>query len=88
MMTKTMTSELELTAISENLKRMRKSRFPSPSCKQVADKLGISRSTYARYENGTSAPPLWVIQKAAVFYAVPYRNLLETTMITKEGDNL
>lgn len=78
---------LDLTAVSVNLKRMRKSLFPAPSCQQVADKLGISRSTYARYENGLSEPPLWVIQRAALLYEIPYHSLLETSN-TKEGELL
>ncbi len=42
---------------------------------QIAEKLGIKRDTYARYETETN-PPIWVIKKLCQIYGITCDQLL------------
>ena len=44
--------------------------------KQVADLLGIERSTYTKYESGTVDPPLDVLYKISLIYRVSADELI------------
>ena len=43
---------------------------------EIAKKLHVSKSTYARYERGELIPPLWFLHQVAVFYGVSVGVLL------------
>ena len=70
--------------IAENLRYLRASRDPVYSQREIAKKLHVSKSTYARYERGELIPPLWFLQipplwflhQVAVFYGVSVGVLL------------
>jgi transcriptional regulator with XRE-family HTH domain len=47
------------------------------SQQQVADQLGITRSSYAYYETGASCPRLPTLCKLAKLYHVSYDELLD-----------
>lgn len=44
-----------------NLKRLRLFRFPRLSQARLAQKLGVTRNTYAGYESGKRLPPAWFV---------------------------
>ena len=56
--------------IAENLRCLRASRDPVYSQREIAKKLHVSKSAYARYERGELIPPLWFLHQVAVFYGV------------------
>ena len=56
--------------IAENLKYLRSTRVPMYSQREIAGKLHVSKSTYARYERGELIPPLWFLHEAAQFYGI------------------
>ena len=47
--------------IGDNLHYLRYTRTPFYSQREVAQKLHVSKSTYARYEKGDLIPPLWFL---------------------------
>lgn len=60
-----------------NLKLLRLAKEPRLSQASLADKLGVSRSTYDRYERGAAEIPAWLIFKAAQYYGVPMERLFD-----------
>ena len=50
----------------------------------IAELLGMSRTTFSKYENGASNPPLAMLRKLAAIYNVPIEFLIhdEVTSIT------
>lgn len=52
----------------ERLKRLREDKKLSQQ--QLADRLNINRSTYARYELGQTQPDYETLQRLADFYGV------------------
>lgn len=62
-----------LTNLSDNLRILRNKKGHTQS--MVADSLGIARSRYERYEDGTE-PPLYLLLKMARFYNVTVDELL------------
>ena len=71
--------------IAENLKYLRSTRVPIYSQREIAGKLNVSKSTYARYERGELIPPLWFLHEAALFYGIEVSALLSEEL--KEGVN-
>lgn len=72
--------------IAENLRYLRSTRDPIYSQREVAQKLHVSKSTYARYEKGELIPPLWFLHEAAVFYGLEI-SVLMSKELGKERDN-
>ena len=62
--------------IGENLRYLRSTRNPAYSQREAAQKLHVSKSTYARYEKGDLIPPLWFLHEVAVFYGIEVSVLL------------
>ena len=58
----------------EAIRELRKERHLTQ--KELADFLGIDRSTYAYYESGRSKLNLGIVVKLAHFYKVSYATLL------------
>lgn len=48
------------------------------SQKQVADMLGVERSTYTKYESGATEPSITVLRKLKQIYNVSYDELLHS----------
>ncbi|MFI3326501.1 MAG: helix-turn-helix transcriptional regulator [Clostridia bacterium] len=69
---------------AENLKMLRYSRTPKISQKEISRKLGVSRSTYAKYESGVRVPPAWFALSAANYYHIDLDDILSKSM-QKEG---
>lgn len=67
-----MDSQLKTTA--EKLRHYRESC--ALSHRQVADALGVERSTYTKYETGKSEPNLYTLMKLAAIYNVSPEMLL------------
>ncbi|HIT88382.1 MAG TPA: helix-turn-helix transcriptional regulator [Candidatus Coprocola pullicola] len=59
------------------LKALRMAKKDAVSQQRIANKLGISRSTYAKYETGERIPPVWVLKKIAEYFDVSLADLLE-----------
>lgn len=62
--------------IGENLRYLRSTRTPAYSQREAAQKLHVSKSTYARYEKGDLIPPLWFLHEVAAFYNIEVNTLL------------
>ncbi len=62
-------------AFGEKLKYLRE--YQHIDQKEMAAKLGISQSTYSRYELGQTAPSIDSLKKIANFFNVPIDYLLE-----------
>ncbi len=43
---------------------------------QIADLLGMSRTSFSKYENGAANPPLNVLRKISAIYNVPIEYLI------------
>lgn len=63
--------------LGTNLRKLRLSRQPRLSQKKLAEKLGVCRTTYARYEKGQGQPPDVFVRKAAKFYKLPVNDLYQ-----------
>lgn len=72
--------------IGENLRYLRSTRIPAYSQREAAQKLHVSKSTYARYEKGDLIPPLWFLYEAAAFYRLEI-NVLLSEDLRKEREN-
>ena len=59
-----------------NLKRLRLFRFPRLSQARLAQKLGVTRNTYAGYESGKRLPPAWFVCCVAEYFGVPVDELV------------
>ncbi len=59
---------------SEKIKRIRK--WKGMTQQEVADKLRVSRSCVANYENGSREPDLAIVRKLAEFYDVRVEDLM------------
>ena len=66
-----------------NLKRLRLFRFPRLSQARLAQKLGLTRNTYAGYESGKRLPPAWFVCCTAEYFGVPVDELVGREL-TKE----
>lgn len=61
---------------ARNLK-LQRSLVQGLSQSRLARNLGVSRNSYARYENGTRLPPGWFVVKAAAYFGVTVEELYE-----------
>ena len=59
-----------------NLKRLRLFRFPRLSQARLAQKLGVTRNTYAGYESGKRLPPAWFVCCVAEYFGIPVDELV------------
>lgn len=64
--------------LKEVIKKLRKSY--NYTQKEVADKLGVDRSTYAYYESGRIRPDIDTIRKLSDIFKVHYTQILESEM--------
>jgi transcriptional regulator with XRE-family HTH domain len=64
--------------LSSNLKLLRKYRKKSQE--DVAQELGLTRSSYSGYENGVAEPGIENLVKMSKFYRVPMDDLLKRNM--------
>ncbi|MBR0423824.1 MAG: helix-turn-helix transcriptional regulator [Clostridia bacterium] len=55
--------------------------------KEVADILGVDRSTYAYYESGRIKPDIDTIRKLSNIFRVHYTQILENEMYTQFSDS-
>lgn len=53
------------------------------TCQQVADHLGIHRTTYLAWEIGKNCPDIWSLKLLAEFYNVTIEDLLDTSKINE-----
>ena len=70
-------------AFARNLKLLRTSAHRL-SQRRLADILGVSRSCYARYEQGLRMPPAWFAAKAAAYFHVSMEELFDKEVKPKE----
>ena len=70
--------------ITEIIKKLRNSC--NYTQKQVADKLGVDRSTYAYYESGRIKPDIDTIMKLSTIFNVHYTQILESEMQEQFSD--
>lgn len=66
----------------DRLKKLRKEKKLSQQ--ELADKLGINRSTYARYETSTTEPDYETLRKLADFFGVTVDYILGRTNIPND----
>lgn len=56
----------------------------------IAELLGMSRTSFSKYENGAANPPLAVLRKLAAIYNVPIEYLIhdeQATLILNSNDD-
>lgn len=73
---------ITLEKFAQRLKKCReqkKSSNPKWTQKYVADKIGMARTTYTAYENGTKLPPIDVVDNLATLLEVSTDYLLGRT---------
>jgi transcriptional regulator with XRE-family HTH domain len=63
-----------MNTLTENIIWLRKSK--NLSQQQLADELGIKRSTLSAYEQSKATPPIVVLQKYASFFKIDFEKLL------------
>lgn len=64
--------------LSNNLRVLRKAKRKSQQ--DVADAIGIKRSSYSGYENGTSEPDLSTLLRLCHYYKVAMGDLIATDL--------
>lgn len=60
--------------LSEKLKELRKRACMTQD--DIAEVLEMNRTSFSKYENGASTPPLAVLRKLAKIYSVPLEYLI------------
>lgn len=60
--------------LSEKLKELRKRACMTQD--DIAEILDMNRTSFSKYENGASTPPLAVLRKLAKIYSVPLEYLI------------
>lgn len=81
-------SEIKHTPVSEKLKTLRNAYCMTQN--EVAEVLGMSRTSFSKYENGATLPPLKVLRKLAKIYNVPIEYLIHdnsTSVVFRDGKN-
>lgn len=66
--------EIKHTPVSEKLRTLRSAYHMTQN--EVAEVLGMSRTSFSKYENGATLPPLKVLRKLAKVYNVPLEYLI------------
>lgn len=61
---------------SGKLRQLRLGRYPKASQQKIARRLGVTRGTYANYESGLSAIPLWFACAVADYYKMDLEDLV------------
>lgn len=59
-----------------NLRHLRLSRSPRLTQGRLAEKLGVTRNTYAGYESGKRLPPAWFVHCTADYFQVTADELI------------
>lgn len=65
-------------AVSTNIKRLRESSNMTQS--ELADRLGVARSTVTQWENGWSSPRMGMVQKLAGVFKVTTGEIVADTV--------
>ena len=81
-------SEIKYTPVSEKLRILRNAYAMTQN--EVAEVLGMSRTSFSKYENGATLPPLKVLRKLALIYNVPIEYLIHdnsTSVVFHDGKN-
>ncbi|MFN3782600.1 MAG: helix-turn-helix domain-containing protein [Spirosomataceae bacterium] len=73
------------TKLSQNLQILRKRHPNSPSQEELADLLGLAKSTYGSYEQGRTEPKLEDLLKVAAFFGVQVDDLLAKNLSDTPG---
>ena len=55
------------------------------SQEQIAEKVGVSRQAYAKWENGASVPDIEKCERLAAVYGVTIDSLVKTTKLDGAG---
>lgn len=66
--------EKKSMTLSEKLKELRKRACMTQD--DIAEVLEMNRTSFSKYENGASTPPLAVLRKLAKIYSVPLEYLI------------
>lgn len=74
--------------IGEKMRIIRKSFKPEYSQKRIAEKLGISRSTYSRYENGITVPSVWIVTALCKVYGIDMDVFMFNEGVKSENENI
>lgn len=69
---------------SQNLKMLRLLQIPHLTQERLANKLGVSRKTYAQYEQGKRMPPAWFVLNTANYFKMSMEQLLRE-QLNKKG---
>ncbi len=69
--------------LSENLIMLRNARGISQE--EIAEKIGISRQAYAKWENGATIPDIEKCRRLADFYGITIDSLIKTETIDGKG---
>jgi len=69
----------------EKLKESRLKNNPPLSQEQLADEIGITRTTLANYESGISSPPWWFACIISKYFGKKLENY---SFFSKEDDNI
>ncbi len=75
-----------MTGISGSMRKYRKSKRLTQE--QVANLIGIRRSTYSRYEEGTNRPSWKVLMLLADLYGITMDELVGREMRSSQGEDM
>ena len=81
-------NKLKNTPISVKLRELRHAFCMTQE--EVAEVLGMSRTSFSKYENGASLPPLNVMRKLSKIYNVPIEYLIHDNdrfVVLNDGKN-
>lgn len=70
-------SDLEDASIFAMNLRRRRMLVRGLSQVRMSRNLGVSRVTYARYENGKRRPPAWFVVKAADYFGITVEEMYQ-----------
>lgn len=79
---------MEKKSAGEKLKALRS--YYNMTQDDIAELLSMSRTSFSKYENGASNPPLNVLRKLAAIYNVPIEYLIhdeQTSYVFEDGKN-
>lgn len=81
-------SEINKNDLSYKLKELRNAFCMTQD--EVAEVLGMSRTSFSKYENGATFPPLNVMRKLSKIYNVPIEYLIhdnDNFLVLNDGKN-
>lgn len=76
MKTRVVSAYSEEYLFAKNLKILRQKQKPHLSQENLAKKLGVCRTTYIGYENGSRQAPAFFIAKAAGYFGITADKML------------